>query len=247
MRSTAVYSKGREFVAFAGLFMVSCLLAGCSSATVGTATASPQPSSALSESAAATPAVPSAIPPALCEATEATSKKPPAVGTPTEYLAPKEYTLTLQTNCGEIKISANAAKAPATVTTLGFLANAQYFDGTLCHRLTTSGIFVLQCGDPTATGTGGPGFTFKDENLPQTAGVNYPRGTVAMANSGPNTNGSQFFLVYKDTTLPPNYSIWGEITAGLDWLEKIADLGTADGGPDGAPKYPIEIRSARLK
>jgi peptidyl-prolyl cis-trans isomerase B (cyclophilin B) len=129
---------------------------------------------------------------------------------------------------------------------MGFLANAKYFDQTLCHRLTTSGIFVLQCGDPTSSASGGPGFTIEDENLPEAIENNYPKGTVAMANSGPNTNGSQFFLVYADTTLGPNYTIWGKITQGIEILEKIAAAGTSSGATDGSPKFPIEIRSARL-
>lgn len=241
-------------MALAGLLLTGMTLTACSSA--------PEENSATTESAAPTPAAPtpaatatqSPTPtaatevalPDLCEPATAIGRQPTQVGTPSEYLAKKSYTLTLATNCGEIEISADAAKAPATVTTIGFLANAKYYDGTLCHRLTTSGIFVLQCGDPTGTGGGGPGFTFKDENLPTASGVNYPKGTVAMANSGPNTNGSQFFLVYQDTTLGPNYTIWGTITKGLDRLEKLAALGTVDGGPDGGPKFPIEIRTARL-
>ena len=185
--------------------------------------------------------------PDFCESTDAIGREIVQVGTPTDYLPPKTYTLTLETNCGTIEIAADAAKAPATVTTIGFLANAKYYDASVCHRLTTTGIFVLQCGDPSATGAGGPGFNFKDENLPSISDSNYPAGTIAMANSGPNTNGSQFFIVYQDTTLPPNYSIWGKVTKGLDIVEKIAANGTANGQPDGSPKYPVEIRSARLK
>src|SRR6478735_8703463 len=120
-----------------------------------------------------------------------------------------------------------------------------YFDNTMCHRLTTEGIYVLQCGDPKGDGTGGPGFTIPDENLPK-AGADgtavYKRGTVAMANAGPGTTGSQFFLVYKDSPLPPNYTVVGEITQGLDVLDHIAAQGTADGSGDGAPKQPVQIQ-----
>lgn len=154
--------------------------------------------------------------------------------------------LRLGTNCGLINIELDA-KAPKTTTILGNLAKAGYFDKTACHRLTTSGIYVLQCGDPTGTGTGSPGFKFADENLPKTTdGVpyTYPRGTVAMANSGPNTNGSQFFLVYRDSPLPPNYSVWGKITSGLDLLDKVAAAGVADGGSDGKPKANIVVLKA---
>lgn len=208
--------------------LLALLLTGCSSTTDTTPVATAPPA------------------PDFCQATTASGREITQVGTPTEYLDPKTYLLTLETNCGVIEIAADAAKAPVTVTSLGFLANAQYFDSSICHRLTTSGIFVLQCGDPSATGSGGPGFTFKDENLPSQSGVNYPKGTIAMANSGPNTNGSQFFIVYQDTILPPNYSIWGKVTKGLDIVEKIAANGTANGQPDGSPKYPVEIKTARL-
>ena len=131
-----------------------------------------------------------------------------------------DYQLVLTTNCGEIVIDTYADKAPETVNAMLWLAGEGYFDSTLCHRLVTEGINVLQCGDPTATGTGGPGFELPDENLPAEDGVNYPAGTVAMANAGPGTSGSQFFLVYEDTTLPPNYTIWGEVSSGLDIVDE---------------------------
>ena len=226
--------------------IIALTLVGCSSAT-DSGEVVPAESSSKSPTAQASPAESTSVAqPSFCEPATAIGREATPVGTPSDLLTKKKFTLTLVTNCGDFEITADAAAAPATVTTIGFLANNKYYDKTVCHRLTTSGIFVLQCGDPTATGAGGPGFSFKDENLPTDAGVNYPKGTVAMANSGPNTNGSQFFLVYKDTTLPPNYTIWGTITKGLDTLEKIADLGTVDGGPDGNPKFPIEIRTARL-
>jgi peptidyl-prolyl cis-trans isomerase B (cyclophilin B) len=186
-------------------------------------------------------------PETFCESSTATPRQPLAPSTPTTFLAKEVYRLTLETNCGVIEIEADGVNAPATVSAIGFLANEKYYDATLCHRLTTSGIFVLQCGDPQADGAGNPGFNFADENLPNQEESNYPKGTVAMANSGPNTNGSQFFLVYSDTTLGANYTIWGKITKGLDILEKIASLGTKDGGPDGSPRFPVEIRTARLK
>ena len=217
------------------------LVSGCSSEP-DPEDVQPTPTSAPSASSSAGTAAAS-----FCEPATATPRQPIAPGAPSEYLAKKRYTLALETNCGLIEIEADGVNAPATVSTIGFLANSNYYDATLCHRLTTSGIFVLQCGDPQGDGGGNPGFTFADENLPTANGVNYPKGTVAMANSGPNTNGSQFFLVYADTTLPPNYSIWGVITKGFEIVEKIANLGTATGEPDGSPLYPVEIRTARLK
>ncbi|MEU0545214.1 peptidylprolyl isomerase [Nocardia sp. NPDC005978] len=142
------------------------------------------------------------------------------------------YTATLETNCGTITAELDAARAPHTVNSFVFLSDQGYFDHTRCHRLTTEGIFVLQCGDPTGTGTGGPGYKFVDENL---AGASYPAGTIAMANAGPNTNGSQFFLVYRDTRLPANYTPFGRITDGMDALQSIVAAGTQDGSADGKP------------
>jgi len=153
-------------------------------------------------------------------------------------------TLTLQTNCGDIVIETDPAAAPATVGAFEFMANDGYFDSTLCHRLTTSGIFVLQCGDPAGNGTGGPGFTLPDENLPAEGENNYPAGTVAMANAGPGTGGSQFFIVYQDTTLGSNYTIFGKVTSGLDLVQKIAEVGVDGGGPDGTPAQSVMINSA---
>lgn len=155
--------------------------------------------------------------------------------------------LTLKTNCGNIGIALDR-RAPKTAAAMSYLANRGFFNQTQCHRLTTQGIYVLQCGDPTATGSGGPGFSFKDENLPAATGGStiYKRGTVAMANSGPNTNGSQFFLVYKDSPLPPNYSVWGEITSGLDILDQVAGAGVAGGGADGNPNQRVVITKASV-
>ncbi|MFE4973000.1 peptidylprolyl isomerase [Kitasatospora sp. NPDC056651] len=158
------------------------------------------------------------------------------------------YAMTLDSNCGKVTVALDAAKAPHTVNSFAFLAGEQFFDHTKCHRLTTDGIFVLQCGDPTASatvpgGTGGPGYKFADENL---SDATYPAGTVAMANSGPGTNGSQFFLVYKDTKLPPNYTPFGKITGGLDAVQKIAAAGTLEGTPDGHPMADVTFNSVTV-
>ena len=134
----------------------------------------------------------------------------------------------------------------AAANAIAALAQNNYFDGTICHRLTTEGIFVLQCGDQTGTGTGGPGFNIPDENLPQPIVNNYPAGTVAMANAGPGTSGSQFFLVYQDTSLGPDYTIWGSITSGLDILKTIASAGVVGGGADGAPASAVTIESVNV-
>jgi peptidyl-prolyl cis-trans isomerase B (cyclophilin B) len=122
------------------------------------------------------------------------------------------------------------------------LARNGFFDESICHRLINRGAYVLQCGDPTATGKGGPKFVFQDENLPLGAEGNYPEGTVAMWNKGPGTNGSQFFLVYSDTTLiKANYTIWGTITQGLEIVKAIAKMGVRGGGLEGAPSQVISI------
>ena len=181
------------------------------------------------------------VPAIKCKATKAVGHTPPSVA-PAEKL-PKRFarTFTFDTNCGTIVVTTVGAKAPITVTQLATLARGGFFNNTLCHRLTTQGLYVLQCGDPTATGSGGPNFTFRDENLPVEGLNNYPAGTVAMANSGPGTNGSQFFLVFADTTLGANYTIWGTMTQGLDIVKAIAKAGVKGGGADGAPNQPISI------
>ncbi|MFR9750023.1 peptidylprolyl isomerase [Nocardia sp. 004] len=154
--------------------------------------------------------------------------------------ADAEYTATLTTNCGTVTIALDAAHAPRTVNSFVFLAGEQYYDHTPCHRMTTAGIYVLQCGDPTGTGRGGPGYSFPDENL---TGAVYPAGTVAMANAGPDTNGSQFFLVYRDTQLSPNYTPFGRVTAGMDVLESIATAGVDGGLTDGTPAAGVVLDS----
>ena len=179
-----------------------------------------------------------------CKVTKALAQSPMRIPAPENLMKRAPKFLTLQTNCGNIVIETFAKAAPVTITVLSQLARAGYFDKTLCHRLTTEGIFVLQCGDPTATGSGGPTFRYRDENLPLAAENNYPEGSVAMANSGPNTNGSQFFLVYKDTTLGPNYTLWGKIVSGLEIVKYIAQGGVKDGGVDGAPLRTIGIERA---
>ena len=155
----------------------------------------------------------------VCKPTTAKPHAPMKTNPPQTVAKKLPKQLILRTNCGPIEIALDP-KAPFTVTQISALARAGYYNKSLCHRLTTEGIYVLQCGDPTASGSGSPtGWTgYLDENLPKATGVNYPAGTVAMANSGPKTNGSQFFLVYKDTVLGPNYTIWGKITKGLDQI-----------------------------
>ncbi|GGM91410.1 peptidyl-prolyl cis-trans isomerase [Thermopolyspora flexuosa] len=162
-------------------------------------------------------------------------------------------TMTLTTNHGKIEIKLEPAKAPCTVNSFVHLASKDYFDGTKCHRLTTGGLHVLQCGDPLAKadgetetdGTGGPGYRIADENL---GGMEYKRGVVAMANSGPNTGGSQFFIVYGDDTnnLAPNYTPFGTVTKGMSIVDKVAKAGVKGGGGDGAPKLAVELKDVTI-
>jgi peptidyl-prolyl cis-trans isomerase B (cyclophilin B) len=173
-----------------------------------------------------------------------------ALGRPPAQPAAEEspYTATLAANVGTIAFTALTDKAPCATRSFAYLAGKNYFDGTPCHRLTTTGIYVLQCGDPSGTGSGGPGYSFGDENLPTASGSTavYKAGTVAMANSGPSTNGSQFFLVYKDSPLPPNYTVFGTITQGLDVVSKVAAAGVAGGGGDGAPQDKVTIKTVTI-
>ncbi|MER6626739.1 peptidylprolyl isomerase [Streptomyces sp. NPDC000987] len=161
-----------------------------------------------------------------------------------------KYTMKLATTCGEIDIALKASAAPHTVNSFDFLAGKGYFDHTKCHRLTTNGIYVLQCGDPTGSGSGGPGYTIPDENLKDKSLKNnvYPAGTVAMANTGQkHTGGSQFFLVYQDSQLPPSYTPFGTVSAsGMKVLKKIAAAGESTGAGDGAPNATVVIDRATV-
>ncbi len=185
---------------------------------------------------------------ASCKKTTAKPHAPAKLKQPKVPAKKIPTTLTLQTNCGTITATLFTKLAPQTTTNITTLAKAKYFNGSLCHRLTTDGLFVLQCGDPTAQGGGSPGgwVGYKEENLPKAGAKNYPAGTLAMANSGPGTNGSQFFLVYADTQLDPDYTIFGRITSGLDILKKIAEVGAYEVKSDGQAYYasdgfPIQL------
>ena len=128
----------------------------------------------------------------------------------------------IRTNKGEITIELFADDAPRTVENFITLAKKSFYNGVIFHRVISG--FMIQGGDPTGTGAGGPGYKFADELNPQTESyqAGYVRGTVAMANSGPNTNGSQFFIMHKDYPLPHSYSIFGKVTAGLEVVDAIA-------------------------
>jgi peptidyl-prolyl cis-trans isomerase B (cyclophilin B) len=234
-----------------------------SGSKTNTAASTTAPTSALPD----TPAAPGQLPPfaapanlgADCQypSAEKASKpnNPPRTGkVPTD---PAQISASMATNQGNIGLQLDNAKSPCTVNSFASLAQQGFFNDTPCHRLTTSeGLAVLQCGDPTGQGSGGPGYQFDNEyptnqfqpddpKLGQP--VVYPRGTLAMANAGPGTNGSQFFLVYKDSQLPPNYTVFGTIDeTGLATLDKIAAAGTADGSQDGKPKDDVQVKSILL-
>jgi peptidyl-prolyl cis-trans isomerase B (cyclophilin B) len=160
---------------------------------------------------------------------------PPATATDTGHV-----TVNIKTGLGVLTLQLLADRAPCTVNSFVHLAHEDYYTDTDCHRLTTDGLWVLQCGDPSGTGTGSPGYEFGEENLPAFSPP-YPRGTVAMANAGPGTNGGQFFLVYRDSDIPPNYSIFGTVVSGMDLLDRIAAAGTDNGTTDGHPKLAVHI------
>ena len=163
--------------------------------------------------------------------------------------AGKTFVATVTTNCGDIKMELDGAKAPQTVASFLGLAESGYWADSRCHRLTTAGIFVLQCGDPTGSGLGTPGYGFGVENPP--ANSIFAPGTLAMARTtDPKSNGGQFFIVYKQTELkdPVGYSIFGRITSGMDIVDKIAAAGAtpADANQNTAPKQPISILAVNV-
>jgi peptidyl-prolyl cis-trans isomerase B (cyclophilin B) len=243
--------SGSAAVAVAAIAVVSTFLATRSSGTG--AAANSTPSATPSASASATPSpTPSPTPAPVAEPAHhctytASGTAARKVSLPTaapDYKA--TYQATITTNRGNIVIDLLNSKATCTVNSFVSLAEQKFFNSTPCHRITTSSpLYVLQCGDPTGTGAGGPGYKFNDENL---TGATYKAGTVAMANSGPNTNGSQFFLVYKNSTLAPSYTPFGTIVSGLNIIQKVAKGGSdnSNGPGDGHPKQKVEIESVTI-
>jgi peptidyl-prolyl cis-trans isomerase B (cyclophilin B) len=229
----------------------------------GTPKAAPSASASAKASASAsatasTSAAAVTEPATHCTYTQSSSTGKPSMPSVTpDYKA--AYTATINTNLGKVVINLLNSKATCTVNSFVHLAETNFWNNSQCHRVSNSdGLYMLQCGDPTAQasqklscssttlGTGGPGYSFADENL---TGATYKAGTVAMANGGANTNGSQFFLVFKDTTLSPSYTPFGTITSGLDILQKVANAGTSctfsAGG--GVPKEKVVINSVTIK
>lgn len=163
---------------------------------------------------------------------------------PGEPTAEGDVDVTISTSAGDVGATLDGEAAPCTVNSFLSLTEQGYFDDSPCHRVTTSGIYVLQCGDPTGVGGGAPGYRFADE---LSGDETYPAGTLAMANGGPDSNGSQFFMVYDDTPLDPDYTVFGTIDdAGLEVLEDVAAKGTATGTPDGPPAEQVLIESVTV-
>jgi peptidyl-prolyl cis-trans isomerase B (cyclophilin B) len=169
-------------------------------------------------------------------------------------------TMTIDTNLGPITATVDKTKAPCTAEAFTYLSSKKFWDGTKCHRLTTEGIKVLQCGDPNAKGkgyrqtdgTGGPSFQYAEENLPTGKNPTYPAGTIAMAKtSDPGTTGSQFFIVYENISadaLPAQYTVLGTITKGLDIVQNVAKAGTDNSNAkgDGHPKKEVDIKTLTM-
>jgi peptidyl-prolyl cis-trans isomerase B (cyclophilin B) len=234
------------------------LIAGLSLVFVGGSTPAAKSKPKATASASATSSASAVAEPAHhCTYTTTGSGKPSMPTASPDYNA--SYTATINTNLGKIGITLLNSQATCTVNSFAHLAATNFFNNTQCWRVSNSGgLYLLQCGDPTATaksklscssstlGAGGPGYQFADENL---KGATYPAGTVAMATGGPNTNGSQFFLVFKNTTLPASYTPFGKITSGLDILQNVAKAGTSctiqAGG--GVPKEKVIINSVTVK
>lgn len=156
--------------------------------------------------------------------------------------------VTVTTNLGEIVMELDAKKAACTVNSFAYLAkNKDFFDKTKCHRLTTGQLKVLQCGDPTGSGSGGPAYRFANEGTGKPSAMKkYPKGTLAMAHSQqPDSNGSQFFMVYADSDLPDDYTMFGKIVSGMDLLEQVGKAGSEPAG-DGKPKKSVTIQDVTI-
>jgi len=223
-----------------GLGWAAHLMSGPTAKTVAT----PTPSTSTPPALVAGPAA--AVVPGCKDTTISLDANPPTFAQPAQVLKPGTAAkATLTTNCGAIAFTLDTASAPKASNAFAFLSGKGYYDDTPCHRLTTAGLFILQCGDPTGTGTGAVGYALPDENLPKGGKANYPAGTVAMAEGASGKAGAQFFIVYKDTALPANYTIFGQVTQGLDVVKKVAAAGTGTGA-DGAPKQAVVISSATV-
>lgn len=166
-----------------------------------------------------------------------------------------EVTVNFATKQGDIEMTLDRSLAPCTVNAITDMISAKYYDDTVCHRMTEGTLSVLQCGDPTGKGSGGPGFQFANEyptdeadDAARAQPALYPKGSIAMANAGEDTNGSQFFINYKDSQLPPSYTYFGDLTEkGQKTIDAIAAKGVKDGQSDGAPAEEVRITKATVE
>ena len=152
----------------------------------------------------------------------------------------KKYSVKIKTSVGDMLVELNAKQVPITVNNFVYLASTGFYDNVIFHRVIKD--FMIQGGDPTGTGSGGPGYKFDDEKFTG----EYTRGTIAMANAGQNTNGSQFFIMHADVALPPNYTIFGKVITGLDVVDKIATAKTLPQGEGSTPVEPVVIKNMEV-
>jgi peptidyl-prolyl cis-trans isomerase B (cyclophilin B) len=257
-RRNAWIVAGGVLVVAAGIVVTVVLSSGGDSGDVASAepsaTPTPQPPIKIPTERAPMPARPQALAnPIGCEY-PATADRPAAkpVTAPAggQIASTGTVNVTLKSTAGDIPVTLDRALAPCTVNAFVELSKQGFFTDTECHRLGTEGLQMLQCGDPTATGSGGPGFSFKDEIFPE---LKYGRGMLAMANSGPDTNGSQFFMVYGDAPLDPNYTVFGSISDdGLKVLDNVAkdgiDPAALEQSQDGTgkPKTPVKFTAVTV-
>lgn len=225
------------------LVFVLVRLVGGSDNTIASTSASSTPLAATSTVAATSTTLVPPTPLGCPKADGTSAKQTTFPAAPTMCIdVTKTYTVTVVTNKGTYKAVLDAKKAPLTVNNFVYLARYHYYDNTPCHRIIKG--FVVQCGDPTGKGDGGPGYSFADE-LPKAG--DYKLGSLAMANSGANTNGSQFFVISGDqgVALPPKYSLFGQVTDGLDTTVKALNaLGSADNS--GTSSQPVTINSVSV-
>ena len=258
-RQWSVVSIVVVVVAAVGVGIAAVLNAFSGSSAPAKAASATTPTASATPSATPSPTNTAAMVDGKCVYTASgTASRKVSLPPATPDLAAK-YTATITTNRGTIVLDLLGKQAPCTVGSFVSLASQKYFNNTPCHRLTTKGIYVLQCGDPTGTGSGGPGYGFNSENLaslkqvPITGSTTklavYPAGVIAMANTGaPGSNGSQFFIVYKSTELGDSYTPFGQISSGLNIVQAVAKAGSdnSNGTGDGHPKEKVQIESVTI-
>ena len=237
-------AKRKQRVALVSSIAAIAVIGGIVAGVIATSGSSSSKTTSVAATSSATAAASSsASNPLAYEASGTSAVKGITVPTFNAAAAAKTYTVTITTNRGNIVFTANGKAAPYTVYSFVYLVEKGFYNNTPCPRISDSGLYMLQCGDPTGTGSGGPGYTIPDENLSAYGtgtSVTYPAGSVAMANTGAaHSGGSQFFLVFQNSTLSPSYTPFGTITQGLDVLKAIAGKGN-DGSSSAGGGKPNE-------